>query len=279
MMEPVVVGTDGSSFATRAVVWAAQDAALRDRRLHIVVSTHRLFDGPRDACGTGEHGGSVLEQAVEVAHQWQPGLNISTELSHEPVAAMLGAQARSSAEIVIGHRGRDGFSGMLLGSTGLRVAGQVPGPVVVVRGEPMDAHGAVLVGVDLFDVDEPSLAYACEAATARGARLDVVGVWLVPSTFLNGGYPVIIKRALDDARGRVHELAAPWRGKFPDLNIIARAVPGHPVGTLADLSARADLVVVGSRGLGAVRSAFAGSVSHGVMQYARCPVAVVRPRA
>src|ERR1700732_2870488 len=106
MMEPVVVGNDGSAIATRAGVLAAQDAALRERRLHIVHSTHRLFNGPDDASGTDDNGGSVLEQAVEVARQWQPGLNISTELSHEPVAAMLGAQAGSSTEIVIGHRGR-----------------------------------------------------------------------------------------------------------------------------------------------------------------------------
>ena len=53
-------------------------------------------------------------------------------------------------------------------------------------------------------------------------------------------------------------------------------VCGHPVGVICEASAAADLVVVGSRGLGRFGSAMLGSVSHGVLHHARCPVAVVR---
>jgi nucleotide-binding universal stress UspA family protein len=40
----------------------------------------------------------------------------------------------------------------------------------------------------------------------------------------------------------------------------------------------ADLIVVGSRGEGAIRAVLLGSVSHQVVSYAHCPVLVVRPK-
>jgi nucleotide-binding universal stress UspA family protein len=39
----------------------------------------------------------------------------------------------------------------------------------------------------------------------------------------------------------------------------------------------ADLIVMGSRGLGGVRRALMGSVSDSVVRHAHCPVLVVRP--
>nr|BFE79293.1 hypothetical protein GCM10020093_018940 [Planobispora longispora] len=51
----------------------------------------------------------------------------------------------------------------------------------------------------------------------------------------------------------------------------------HPVPVLSDASRQADLVVVGSHGRGGFSSAVLGSVSHGVLHRAHCPVAVVRP--
>jgi nucleotide-binding universal stress UspA family protein len=46
-------------------------------------------------------------------------------------------------------------------------------------------------------------------------------------------------------------------------------------GTLVDLSKRADMVVVGCRGQGAVARALLGSVSSGLIHRAQCPVAVI----
>jgi nucleotide-binding universal stress UspA family protein len=46
---------------------------------------------------------------------------------------------------------------------------------------------------------------------------------------------------------------------------------------LVRLSDRADLVVVGSRGLGGFKGLVLGSVSHQVTHHASCPVVVVRP--
>jgi nucleotide-binding universal stress UspA family protein len=53
---------------------------------------------------------------------------------------------------------------------------------------------------------------------------------------------------------------------------------GHPVDAIVDAALRkqVDLVVMGSRGMGAWKSAILGSVSDGVAHHARCPVLIVR---
>jgi nucleotide-binding universal stress UspA family protein len=60
-----------------------------------------------------------------------------------------------------------------------------------------------------------------------------------------------------------------------------RTLLGIPAERLADLAddEGADLIVVGSRGRGAFKAAFLGSVSNSLIGIARCPVLVVPPGA
>jgi nucleotide-binding universal stress UspA family protein len=58
-----------------------------------------------------------------------------------------------------------------------------------------------------------------------------------------------------------------------------QAVPGPPAAALVGQSAEADLLVVGHRGLGGLRSAVLGSVGLQCVLHASCPVTVVPPHA
>ena len=283
-MEPVVVGTDGSPSAKRAVVWAAADAARRQRPLHIVHAQSRYLSALHPGWnepGWDDAAEQILADAATLAAKIC-GSDVTTEQSAESAAYELRSQADHAFEVVVGHRGHEGFAGLLLGSTALKVAGRAHGPVVVVRGNPIESpKGRVLLGIDGYDVSETAFAYACEAAQLRSAQLRIVDVWSVPSSLLTSKYQSyhnLIGRALADSADRLRKAVRPWRKQYPDLEITDDAVPGHPVETLAHLSAEADLLVVGSRGLNAAQQAVLGSVSHGILHHARCPVAVVRPR-
>jgi nucleotide-binding universal stress UspA family protein len=279
MIQPIVVGTDGSSRADLAVEWAADEATLRRRPLHIVYAAERWeYDVPFHAApGTCESltetGEAILTEAAERAAKARPGLPITTELIFDAPSRALRSFGRRADEIVVGHRGLGGFTGMLLGSTGLRVAGHVPVPVIIVRGETCARRPEVLAGVDPRDDPADVLGYAFEAAELRGAWVRVVHAWQVPATLLTGSIyeaAAVTQECLADA-------VAPWRSKFPDVGVVEQTPRGHAVRELADRSSRAALLVIGSRRTGGGHGLSPCSVGHGVIHHAGCPVAVVRP--
>ncbi|TNY35372.1 universal stress protein [Thermomonospora catenispora] len=279
----VIVGTDGSPAADRAVEWAADEAARRRLPLRIV----HAIDMPgyllmADAAGVHEYivgaGEALVAEAEKLARKRHPDLTVTTLLERGPVPQVLREQADGSAMLVLGHRGLGGFTSLLLGSTGLRVAGFTPGPVVIVRGETAD-RGEVLAGVDLFTDSEETLAFAFHEACLRRARLRVVYAFRPAEPLIAADDRIDLSEIEADRRARLEEILARWRERHPSVRVIPEVVRDHPVSALVDASRRADLLVVGALGHGILKGAFLGSVSHGVVHHAHCPVAVVGPRA
>ncbi|KAJ3673237.1 hypothetical protein LUZ60_006611 [Juncus effusus] len=67
--------------------------------------------------------------------------------------------------------------------------------------------------------------------------------------------------------------------KSKGVNATTAIVEGEPKDALCDAAEQlhADLLVVGSRGLGMLKRAFLGSVSDYVVHHAKCPVLIVKP--
>lgn len=63
----------------------------------------------------------------------------------------------------------------------------------------------------------------------------------------------------------------------PDVRIISRVADTPAAKALVDISKDADLLVVGSRGLGLFKEFTLGSASHDCSRQARCPLVIVRP--
>ncbi|MGW6505759.1 universal stress protein, partial [Nonomuraea angiospora] len=156
------------------------------------------------------------------------------------------------------------------------VAGHVPCPVVVVRGARRPVFQEVVVGVDDSPQCEPALAYAFEQAKLRGSTLRVVHAWQLPVH----AFAPEIAYDMDEIRTAQHQLVRDrvkiFSDDHPEVKVVEDVQSAHPVEALTDASERADLLVVGSHGRGAVGSMLLGSVSRGVLHHAHCPVAVVR---
>ncbi|MGW2220902.1 universal stress protein [Nonomuraea sp. NPDC001684] len=275
----IVVGVDGSASAYAAVDWAADDAARRGLDLRVVhvrepwAAEHPLT-AASDHHTLTERDAELLNAAARRARERRPGLHVITALSTGSVAERLRHEAQHADALVLGNRGLGGFTGLLLGSVGLTLAGHVPCPLVVVREATPETFGEIVTGFDGSADAEAAVAYALEHARAEGARLRVVyGVRTPTPAPQPVGYgPIPWGVSVQEIGQRL----APWRNKYPDVEMAEEVVAGHPVAVLARASRHADLVVVGSRGLGAFASAVLGSVSHGILHHAHCPVAVVR---
>lgn len=287
MTGPIVAATDGSPAATAAVEWAADAAARRGQQLRIVHVVDRLpHDIPQyvvpDATDRLSRAGTqLLQEAERAALERRPGIEVSTEMVVGDPAAELRDQAAHAAQLVMGSRGLGGFTGMLLGSVSRQIAGRVEIPVVVVRARPTAAPGRaeeIVVGFDGSAESKPALAYAFEEARLRGCRLRVVYAWQAP---IHTYAPVIVED-VDGLRqaqeGYVRDELAAWRDRHPEVDTDMDVICAHPVTALVESAENADLIVVGSHGRGAVASAILGSVSHGVLHHATCPVAVVRSK-
>jgi nucleotide-binding universal stress UspA family protein len=67
-----------------------------------------------------------------------------------------------------------------------------------------------------------------------------------------------------------------WAAKFPDVPVESVAVEGHAAEVLAEMSAQAELVVVGTRGHGGFAGLLLGSVGLQLIHYSVAPVLIAR---
>jgi nucleotide-binding universal stress UspA family protein len=284
-MSAITVGTDGSRHSLRAVEWAADEAALRGSPLRIVHAVAPwLYDrnvdprllAVRDWLLAG--GEECLGTAVEATRARAAGLDVCGEMVPGGASRALLDQAPNASLIVLGSHGVGTVAGLLLGSTALQVVAHTPVPAVVVRHYESVIRQEIAVGVDGPPIGEPALAFAFEEASLRGARLRAVHVWSDPgSTGPLGMTPLVYnpETVATEHTRRLNDALAVWREKYPDVEVVTEVVHGRPVRILAGVSARVDLLVVGTRGRGGFAGLLLGSVSHGLLHHAHCPLAVV----
>ena len=277
----IVVGVDESAGAAEALRWA-----VREGELHRWPVTAVLCWGYLD-----QHHGTT-------PHPFEPGYTVSdaTAAVHTIVGRVLGEGAATvecrtvndlpahgllavSADarlLVLGARGLGSFRGFMLGSVSQQCLHHATTPVAIVRAgatNPKYGRTLIVVGVDGSETSQRALDWALEEARVREACVDVVHAYNLPAhavPSLADAYAPFD----EDARRVVDQALA--QADTTGITTVRPVVRQDSASELlVRLAEGADLVVVGSRGLGGFKGLLLGSVGHHVTHRAPCPVVVI----
>lgn len=137
----VVVGVDGSDPSVSALSWASRYAAATGATVWAVHVWHYPTSAGLPPGKTPEPINAEVEERLrtelaEAVAKANPdrSARIETKLVYGHPAQALIDESHGQSLLVLGHRGRDGFTGMLTGSIVIHCVNHAACPVVVVRG-------------------------------------------------------------------------------------------------------------------------------------------------
>lgn len=140
----VVAGVDGSDESVAALGWARRYAEATGATVRAVLAWHfptaagqppegRVPNPIREEAEERLRG-QLTEAIAKVYPDGQPAAGLETRLSYGHPAQVLVDESAEADLLVVGHRGRGAFAGMLLGSVSVHCVNGAHCPVVVVRG-------------------------------------------------------------------------------------------------------------------------------------------------
>lgn len=205
------------------------------------------------------------------------GVNVHL-LNGDPAGAIRSIADLVSADAIVLGRHRGATASDAMGSTALRVVTNSWAPCLILSQPLRLPLSCVLAPVDLSDTSRGALMVALSWASAlRGAKTSVsLQVLLVESPRVAGGGPSMAKQTLDDELDRLRQDAGSWANvDVGDAVVTSDDVVAAIADTVRETDA--DLVVLGTRGLGVDAVGRLGSVSLGVAQRTAASVLLVPP--
>jgi nucleotide-binding universal stress UspA family protein len=280
--QTVVVGVDGSDSALGAALWAADLAARWALPLTLLHAVPRLeWHFSTTPAPPLETNSDVLAAALAEVQSHTPNLAVHAVSVKGSVASALTEASASARLLVVGSGATDHRA---VGGHVVRITHRSLSPVAVWRQPAAKRTGKplpVVVGIDESDDSARALAAAFDVAGALHAPLSVVHMWEIGAAVGLGYSQGLMDWKLLDVlqsqqRRKMDELVAPFLANYGNAHVNKVFQDISPAKGLTELSAEAQLVVVGSHGSGTLADAALGSVSQNLVHHAECPVLVVR---
>ncbi|MFE7751860.1 universal stress protein [Streptomyces sp. NPDC057428] len=277
--QEIVVGVDPGDPSVPTLAWAADEADRRNLPLRLVLAVPPLHD-TQHVDSTPQHmflraqGREALDAASETLSRLSPQACVTTELvDGRPAVVLCRKVTAHTSMVVVGSR-RLSVPAEILSTRSVAVplSAQADCPVVVVRAPEHIANIAacLVVGVDGSASSQRAVKFAFEEASQRHASVLALWVWQRPAISLSG-----VETGMNERARLLDEAIAGWSARYPDVNVARNISRGHPVEELARASSDALAVVVGRRGHGGYTGMRLGSVPHGLLHRAECPVITV----
>lgn len=210
-------------------------------------------------------------------------------LGHPQDTILSEAEGWEADLIFLGSRGLGGFQRFFLGSVSTAVATHANCSVEIARADEAHpirkTHLKILLAVDGSAGSEAAVQAVCERPWPEGSTVKIIAAAEPPQPFtteswvaLSNQYQDWTKTLADLARAAVEQAAVQLAGT--SLTVLSEVVKGQARDVIVREAETwgADLIVLGSRGLGGFERVLLGSVSHAVVTLAACSVKIVRQR-
>jgi nucleotide-binding universal stress UspA family protein len=282
----LIVGVDGSARSHDALALAVQLAEPGQR---VVLAHVHPYGQLADLLSGEDYERLVREVAESTLSATQETLPPATERvmqlvpNRSPAAGLHDLAAeKDAALIVVGSSHRSGLGRVFAGSVAESVLAGSPVPVAIApRGLAGSEDSIRIVGCGFDGSPEAhaALGWAADIARRRRARVDVLAVH---ARMAFGGVSTAgalgYQSANDTIRRTLEKRMSDAIASLADgAEFSGRLLDGDPATELVKASTELDLLALGSRGYGPVRTVLLGSVSRTLLREAACSV-VVLPR-
>jgi nucleotide-binding universal stress UspA family protein len=198
----------------------------------------------------------------------RPTMHLDQRVEIGTPGSVLPRMSEQAELTVVGHDHPALGGHMPFGRTASTVASLSRHPVVAVPRDwtaRADDRRPVAVAVDGLRPSSSTLGFAFTEASLR--QVSVLVVHSVPPAKLEPGGQA--------TRLNLAEILASWKADYPDIGVDTLLLAGAPRDTVDSVSARVQLLVVGSPYRGREWTRWIRSVARAVLDRATCPVAIV----
>lgn len=282
-LETVVIGFDAGEESRDALSLGKALAEAEGAALQVAIVLPRGKLPFEEAIAGGGVAEQLDEQLFESAARELGGAEFT------PVRLDGGLAGRSAARALYEHAGDQGVDLIVVGSSHRGVLGRVlPGSVgesllrgapcavaIAPRGYAREHHEIGLIGVAYDGSEEAKLALAEAKRLARAHGADMRVITVVPVLAALAPRADLAARVATALRREYRRFSQEAIAAVGDeTSAESVLIEGDPGAVLAEQGDGLDLLVVGSRGYGPIRSALLGAVSAEVIRRAPCPVLV-----